>query len=287
MYSDSPYRIPISLIELAEQHNCRPVDQAHVTRLISQINGGSILPPITCRPSTKKDGYFEVVQGQHRFEAYKRLGYDEIISYIKVLSDKEVYLQSISENVVRNNLTDGDMWRISLSLYQEGLSVKEISKQLQLTDNKIRQYITFEYYLSDTIKSYHKNKKLQIGLLKYLCKVEKFNQVKLYEVMKPYRGENYDTVFNKFIVDMRCRVINNNISEISKNVSANVDTNSNEFRIRPLEIQRQIPILTTTKFSIGDTNLYLNKSQLIKLQRIIEGEEELRDLSTVINSKLR
>ncbi|MEM4092564.1 MAG: ParB/RepB/Spo0J family partition protein, partial [Conexivisphaerales archaeon] len=95
-----------------------PVEKVHINRLIkSEFNvrssGGNIselvnsisslglLEPLIVRP---KSSYFEIICGNRRFEACKKLNYKYIPCIIKDMDDREACLASITENVQRETL---------------------------------------------------------------------------------------------------------------------------------------------------------------------------------------
>jgi ParB family chromosome partitioning protein len=64
-----------------------------------------LLQPIIVRP---KDDHFQIIAGNRRYEACKRLGLKKILCHIVELDDKEAFEVSIAENVQRKNLTPID-----------------------------------------------------------------------------------------------------------------------------------------------------------------------------------
>ena len=69
--------------------------------LVESIKRNGLLQPIVVRP---KDNYFEVVAGNRRLAACKRLRISKVICVLKELSDKEAYEISIVENIHRKTL---------------------------------------------------------------------------------------------------------------------------------------------------------------------------------------
>ena len=70
--------------------------------LCSSLIQNGLLQPILVRP---KENYFEIIAGNRRYTACKRLGWRKIPCHIIELNDKEAHQVSIVENVQRNNLT--------------------------------------------------------------------------------------------------------------------------------------------------------------------------------------
>ncbi|MFQ6134363.1 MAG: ParB/RepB/Spo0J family partition protein [Nitrososphaerales archaeon] len=76
-------------------------DIGRLDELMASIDKVGLLQPIVVRPV--EDGY-EVVAGNRRFEACRRLGWIKIPSHIVELDDKEAFEVSLVENVQRNML---------------------------------------------------------------------------------------------------------------------------------------------------------------------------------------
>lgn len=69
--------------------------------LCDSINQKGLLQPIIVRPI---NDYFEIVAGNRRYNACKKLGWKKIICHIVELNDKESYEISLIENIQRKNL---------------------------------------------------------------------------------------------------------------------------------------------------------------------------------------
>jgi ParB family transcriptional regulator, chromosome partitioning protein len=70
--------------------------------LCSSIREKGLLQPIIVRP---KDDHFQIIAGNRRYEACKKLGWRKILCHIIELDDKEAFEISIAENIQRKNLT--------------------------------------------------------------------------------------------------------------------------------------------------------------------------------------
>ncbi len=77
-------------------------DLGHLEELMVSIDKVGLLQPIVVRPV--EDGY-EVVAGNRRFEACRRLGWIKVPCHIVELDDKEAFEVSLVENVQRNMLS--------------------------------------------------------------------------------------------------------------------------------------------------------------------------------------
>jgi ParB family chromosome partitioning protein len=71
-----------------------------IDALYDSIKEKGLLQPIIIRP---KNDYFEIVAGNRRYEACKKLGWKKIICHIVELDDKEAFEIGLIENIQRKN----------------------------------------------------------------------------------------------------------------------------------------------------------------------------------------
>ncbi len=80
-------------------------DDEEIKSLAESINIQGLLQPILVRQ--KENGDFEIVSGERRFRALRRLGRDTIPCIVKQsLSDREMMEMSLVENIQRENLNE-------------------------------------------------------------------------------------------------------------------------------------------------------------------------------------
>jgi ParB/RepB/Spo0J family partition protein len=95
--------IPISMLEVSP-FNVRD-DLVEDKKFEANIESLGVLQPLVVRPAN--DGY-EVVIGQNRFKAAKKAGASKIRCEIREMSDADAMVASLSENVLRKNLSRMD-----------------------------------------------------------------------------------------------------------------------------------------------------------------------------------
>lgn len=81
----------------------RPLDYQLVLELQRSINSVGLLQPIVV---CKREGIYEIVFGNHRLEACRRLGLKKIRAIVRNFSDDESFLARVSENLLRNKYID-------------------------------------------------------------------------------------------------------------------------------------------------------------------------------------
>jgi len=80
----------------------RPIDEQHIVELMRSIRHAGLLQPIVLRTN---EGY-EVVFGNHRLEACKRLKMRSVPAIVKNMSEEEAFVARVSENLIRNSFVD-------------------------------------------------------------------------------------------------------------------------------------------------------------------------------------
>ena len=88
--------LPVDRIEVG--HLRRPVAAAQIADLIDSITRLGLLQPPVVTTANK------FVAGRHRLEAVKRLGWDTVPVVVVELSELEIRLAALDENLVRNDL---------------------------------------------------------------------------------------------------------------------------------------------------------------------------------------
>jgi ParB family chromosome partitioning protein len=119
--------------------NVRP-DLGAVGELMSSVEENGLLQPIMVRPVA--DSY-EVVCGNRRFEACKRLGIRSITCYIVDLDDKEAYELSLVENLQRDTLSTIDQAR-AFKRYVEDYGyggVSELARKIGKSEQYVSQHV--------------------------------------------------------------------------------------------------------------------------------------------------
>ena len=109
--STAPVTISIALIR--QNVHARAIDEKAVVKIAESIKSIGLKTPITVRPMQivvncqPKDGY-EVVSGQHRLEAIKMLGLEEIDCFVTEDDETACRMWEISENLHRAELPQID-----------------------------------------------------------------------------------------------------------------------------------------------------------------------------------
>jgi ParB family chromosome partitioning protein len=116
-------------------------DEEALSELANSIKELGVIQPITVRKISENK--FQLVSGERRFRASKRLGNTSIPAYIRIANDQEMLEMALVENIQRKNL---DPIEVALSyqrlideieLTQEELSIR-VGKKRSTVSNYLR-----------------------------------------------------------------------------------------------------------------------------------------------------
>jgi len=127
--------VPIERIK-PPKFSLRASDNSKVDELAQSIKTQGLLQPITVTPIT--DG-FEIIFGQHRFEACKKLGLKTVSCQVKTATDTEACLMAEAENLQRNEYVDPTKEAYGFSLLlRAGMTQEEIGQRI----GRSQQYVS-------------------------------------------------------------------------------------------------------------------------------------------------
>ncbi len=148
-------------------------DGEKLDELAQSIKENGLIQPIIVRQSPVI-GY-EILAGERRYRASLLAGLRSIPAVIKQLSDQEMMIQSIIENLQRENLNPIEEARAYESLVEKGFTHAEIADKM----GKSRPYISNSIrllYLPDAILSEVENGKLSQAHARSLVGLNKEQQ---------------------------------------------------------------------------------------------------------------
>ncbi len=119
----------VSEIEQNRAQPRRHFDDDAITELAQSIQTHGMLQPIVVRPID--GGHYQIVAGERRWRAAKRIGLSEVPVIIRELSDAEAGQIALVENLQRENL----------SPIEEALGYQTLLQQYQLTQEEVAQIV--------------------------------------------------------------------------------------------------------------------------------------------------
>lgn len=139
----------------------------NLEELEDSISLNGVLQPILVRPI--RDNKYQIIAGERRWRAVKKLGLAEIPAIIKNISDKETLELAIIENIQRANLNP----------LEEAESYQKLISQYQYTQEKVAQIVSKSrshianllrlLNLPEAIKEYLKEELISLGHAKLLA----------------------------------------------------------------------------------------------------------------------
>jgi ParB family transcriptional regulator, chromosome partitioning protein len=133
------------LVVSQQQARTREVEK-DLEDLVDNIRVHGQLEPIIVAPLPEEQDKYEIIAGQRRWLAVRRLGSDTILAAIldEAVDEATARVLSVSENLVRQDLTSKDLIDACTALYRKYGSIKAVAEELGLPYKKVRSYVKFE-----------------------------------------------------------------------------------------------------------------------------------------------
>ena len=141
MMKDRRYEmVPVDKVKVI---NSRRRDEVQFQMNVQSIDAVGLLKPILVNDKfLDSSGLYELVCGEGRLTAHKRLGTDQIKAEVTTCARKEAYLLSLIENLARSRPATMEFARALKRMYDQGWSYEEIGQVACKSPEYIRQYIT-------------------------------------------------------------------------------------------------------------------------------------------------
>jgi ParB family chromosome partitioning protein len=131
--------IPVDKVKVI---NSRTREQAQFDLNVASIEAIGQIKDIRVNDKfLAKDGHYELICGEGRLLAHKRLGRTHIRAEIVTCTRKQAYLESLVENLARSRPGTMEFARELKNLHDEGWDYDEIARLACHTPEYIRQYI--------------------------------------------------------------------------------------------------------------------------------------------------
>lgn len=116
-----------------------------IDELAESIRVMGLLEPIVVVPSTEK-GKFEILTGQRRFLAHKQLKKKTIMATILdgALSEEDAKAISLTENLIRRDLSQKELIDACTSLYKKYGSFQAVADETGLKASLVSQFVKYD-----------------------------------------------------------------------------------------------------------------------------------------------
>jgi len=180
------------------------VDQKYVDELAEDIDKNGLQKPIIVRVHPEKKTSFQLIDGEYRVRAMKKLGRSLIRAEVRTLTDSEALFLAMKIN---------EMHGKRLTELEEGLHMLRLNEELGWSEEKIaKEYSRSQQWVSDRIKiarnasedlrNYHSCGKISISHAR-----------KIVELPKEVQGEVVKKVVNENLSHDQTAVIVNAIKK--------------------------------------------------------------------------
>lgn len=130
-------KLSIRVNEIKTKENCRfQIREEALLELMGSMKANTLLQPIGVR---KSGSGYEVVYGNRRLEAARKLGWDKIdATLIHAESNEQVNILNLTENLIREDITFSEEGRHYTLLMESGMTIKEIAVRVNLKERRVR-----------------------------------------------------------------------------------------------------------------------------------------------------
>lgn len=177
-------QIPLHLLRRSTLNHRSTINQDVIRSMVDTLSSGGVLPPIMIRALRDQAGYYGIVQGQHRCEAYRRLNRTTIPAVIFEGSEKDAVISSFRENNDRTSASYIEDYEAALYLFQRGMSKEEVKLRMYGSESKvdISKHIRVAYFLSEEIKNMIRDNSKQVtsSVTSDLIRVPEERQMEVY-----------------------------------------------------------------------------------------------------------
>jgi len=127
---------PLKVSVIKSKNNSRAeMDPDAIANLMSSIKQDGLLQPIGV---TKNGKGYDVVWGNRRFEAIKKLGLKTIeCKIVEKKSKSEYFILNLVENIQRSDISTIEQGRFINELKKMGLATREIAARLSITPSRV------------------------------------------------------------------------------------------------------------------------------------------------------
>jgi len=168
--SFSNQKVDIKLLRVNPRQPRKHFDEAAIKELANSIQEKGMLQPIVAR---RMGHHFEIIAGERRFRASKKIGLKEVPIHIVKMTDQEQFEAAIIENVIREDLSAMETARAFQKLQKEfSLSQEEIAKRTGKNRSSVANHLRL-FGLPASVQKLVEEKSITIGHAKALLAFDK------------------------------------------------------------------------------------------------------------------
>lgn len=134
--------IPLDQLHEVEGRRRRLTEQ-QFSELVENLRNNELITPITVRP--REEGGFEIVSGNNRVAAYRKIGRAEIDAVVRTLAEDRVIIGAFYANLLQPQLPDYEKYLgfAALLELEPGLTLEQMAEQSGLSVSAIHRLMAF------------------------------------------------------------------------------------------------------------------------------------------------
>lgn len=117
---------------------------AVMDELVASIRENGLLQPILLRPVPDQPDSYQIVAGERRWRAHKMLGIEDIEAKIVSLSDSDMAIHAMIENLHREGLTDYEVARQITRILNEFPSQSAAAEKIGISKSQMSRLVSYQ-----------------------------------------------------------------------------------------------------------------------------------------------
>jgi len=140
-------RINIGRFKIREK-----LDEEHIKDIMQSFEKDGQWDPIIVRPA-KERGYYELIAGEYRVEAAKRLGWKDIEATVKDVDDVTADFLALKTNIIRQSMTPlEEGLAIRKYMMEHNLLQKQIAAELGRSENWVSDRLALALNIAEEVR---------------------------------------------------------------------------------------------------------------------------------------
>ena len=166
--------IPISKIIIPQERaRATFTEEQHQELLASIKTHGFTVPILVMR---NNDGTYTLIDGEHRVQVAKELGYKEVPAVVVEADTKKAIMLNVLANTARGTQNPMDVAECLKRAMEAGATVEELAAATGHTESWVKLYLTLNE-LPDVYKDALRNGKLKIGHIKEALRLPTLEEI--------------------------------------------------------------------------------------------------------------
>jgi ParB family chromosome partitioning protein len=134
--------IPVSAIEPNPWQPRKVFDEGDIQRLADSINEIGLIQPVVVR-SVGNPNTFQIVSGERRLRAHRLLSLNEIKAVVIEVSDQEMAMMAMAENIAREDLTAFEISKAIRAVQGQFKTIKRLAEAIGVNRTELYKYLAF------------------------------------------------------------------------------------------------------------------------------------------------